>query len=482
MNPVRNKKSEIFADTPKASRISNGMNKTPTVFLTNFHPFVSRNILNSGALDSFSKNSKVILFVFKDKESYFKDIYQKENVIVEGIDLSREIKSRRNKFFIRISEWLLDTNFMKVHKMDVLDKVSNRFNYYFSLIFTKVFTPIVPFKKFIRWLDYQLNNPKPSQSYFDKYKPDLVFATDAFNDADLFLLKNARHLGIKNIAMLRSWDNTTSRGYLRFVPNKLIVHNEIMKKEMIKHHNVPKDIINLSGIPQFEKYLGMKPTPRGEFYKKIEADPSKRLILFAPAGHHFIDTDWQICQILKDLQNEKKIPQDIQFLVRIHPFLWVDLSRFEPGHNFIIDSPGPASSESPSGKKEGELDKTFFQHIYNSLYYSSLIINSMSSIIIDSMVFDKPLITINFDGWERPEAVPFLRSLPRRWRREDNQISWMSFGSTALVSDKEELTLWINRYLENPGIHSRERKAFKEAYCWRYDGMASERIAEICLK
>src|SRR3989344_2186824 len=27
MNPVRNKKSEIFADTPKASRISNGMKK-----------------------------------------------------------------------------------------------------------------------------------------------------------------------------------------------------------------------------------------------------------------------------------------------------------------------------------------------------------------------------------------------------------------------------------------------------------------------
>jgi predicted glycosyltransferase involved in capsule biosynthesis len=28
MNPVRNKKSEIFADTPKASRIYNGMKKT----------------------------------------------------------------------------------------------------------------------------------------------------------------------------------------------------------------------------------------------------------------------------------------------------------------------------------------------------------------------------------------------------------------------------------------------------------------------
>ena len=458
------------------------MNKT-TIFLTDFHPFVSKNILSSGVLDNFSKNSKVILFVFKDKEDYFKSIYQNENVFVEGVDLGWEIRNRRNKFFIRVSESLLDTNFMKVHKMEVLIKTGSRLKYYFSLIFTRIFASIAPFKKFIRWLDYKMNNPKLFQAYFDKYKPNIVFATDIFNDADLFLLKNAKYLGIKNVAMLRSWDNTTSRGYLRFIPDKLIAHNEIMKKEMLKYHDVREDLIYLSGIPQFEKYLKMKPSPRKEFYQKIGADPNKRLVLFAPAGHHFIDTDWQICQMLKVLYREKKIPQDIQFLVRIHPFLWVDLSRFEPDSNFIIDAPGPASSEKPSGKKEGELNnKVFFQHIYDSLHYSSLVMNSMSSIIIDTMVFDKPLITINFDGWEKSEDVPFLRSLPKRWRQEENQISWMSFGSTALANNKEELTLWINRYLENPSIHSRERRNFKEAYCWKFDGKSAERIAEICLR
>ena len=92
------------------------------------------------------------------------------------------------------------------------------------------------------------------------------------------------------------------------------------------------------------------------------------------------------------------------------------------------------------------------------------------------------MVTINFDGWEKPEDVPFLRSLPRRWRSEDNQISWMSFGMTPLVNNKEELAEWINRYLEDPSLDRDKRKAFREAYCWKFDGKAAERIAEICLK
>lgn len=460
------------------------MNKMKTVFLTSFHAVVPKNILNSGVLDSLSKNSKVILFVLKDREDYFRNTYQGKNVIIEGVDLNREVRSRRNKFFIRISEWLLDTNFMKFYKIETLEKMGNRPKYYFSLAFTKIFSPIAPFKQFIRWLDYKLNNPRSFQAYFDKYKPDVVFATDVFNDPDLFLLKNTKCLGVKNIAMLRSWDNTTARSYLRFVPDKLIAHNEVEKKDMLKYHNIKEDLIYLSGIPQFEKYLEIKPSPREEFYKRVGADPRKKIIMFAPAGNHFIDTDWQICQMLKDLYQDKKIPQDIQFLVRLHPSLPVDLSRFVPDRNFIIDAPGPAKLNQleRDKKEELKLERDFFQHIYDSLHYSSLVINSMSSIIIDTSIFDKPLITINFDGWEKSEDIPFLRSLPRRRRLEENQISWMSFGMTPLVKNKEELAEWINKYLDNPAFDSDKRKIFKQAYCWKYDGRAKERIVNYLLE
>ncbi|MDO8471298.1 MAG: CDP-glycerol glycerophosphotransferase family protein [bacterium] len=460
------------------------MNKKKVVFITNFHPFVTKNTLNSGVLDHLANKAQtVVIFVYKDKEDYFKNIYEKDNVLVEGVDLKNEIGSFINRIFARLAEWSLDTNVMRFHKLEAFQKVGRPVKFYFSLIFTKIFSHLSLVRRTVRWLDYKCNNPKSLQHFFKQYQPDVMVATDVFDDLNLFFLKMAKSLGVKNVSMLRSWDNTTSRGYLRFVPDKLIVHNEIGKKDMLKYHNISEDIIYLSGIPQFEKYLGMEPASREEFYKKMGADIKKRLVLFAPAGHFFIDTDWQICQILKDLYHEKKIPQDVQFVIRLHPFLPVDLSHFVPDENFVIDVPGPAQpNQLAKDKKEGELDKSFFQHIFDSLHHSSLVINSVSSIIIDTAIFDKPLITINFDGWEAPQSVAFLRSLPRRWRFEENQISWMSFGMTPLVESKEELALWINKYLDNPSLDSDKRKVFKQTYCWKFDGKAAERITEICLK
>lgn len=451
----------------------------PVVFLSNFHSFITRNILNSGVLDYLSDRANVVIFVHKYKEEYFKKLYQKDNVIIEGVDIRPLVKNRKNKIFIRIADWLLDTNVGKFRKLKNLEKTDNKTRYYFSLIFTWLFSRIKPFKKFIRFLDYRMNNPRPFEPFFAKYKPSVVFATDIFSDYDLLLLKNTMALGVKNIAMVRSWDNTTGAGYARFAPDKLIVHNEIMKKEMPKYHDISEKIIHISGIPQFEQYLKMKPSSREEFFSRIGADPSKRLILFAPAGNFFIDTDWQICEILKKLYCEGKILQDVQFIIRLHPFLPVDLSRFKADKNFIIDITGPASAGVVQHTKVGgELDKGFFQHLFDSLHYSSLVINTISSIIIDAAALDKPLITINFNGWEKD--VPILKSL-KYWRLEENQVSWMKIGMTPLVESKEELALWINKYLYNPALDSDKRKIFKQSYCGDYDGKSAERIASFVL-
>src|SRR3989344_477658 len=266
--------------------------KKPVVFLSNFHPFITKNILNSGVLDYLSDRADVVIFVFKNNEKHFKELYQKDNpstgsgqVIIEGVDIGHLGRSRKNKLFIRISDWLLDTNFLRFRKIENLEKTGNKIRYYFSLIFTQLFSKVTPFKRFIRYLDNRINNPRPFELFFNKYKPSLVFATDIFSDYDLLLLKNARSFGVKTVAMVRSWDNTTSVGYLRFAPDKLIVHNEIMKAEMPKYHDISEKIIQISGIPQFEQYLKMKPTSREEFYNKIGADINKRLVLFAPAGN-----------------------------------------------------------------------------------------------------------------------------------------------------------------------------------------------------
>ena len=74
---------------------------------------------------------------------------------------------------------------------------------------------------------------------FEKYKPDVVFATNVYGEEDVLLMKSASIHGVKTIGMVLSWDNNTSKHLMRVVPNVLLVQNEIIKDEAIKIQNVP---------------------------------------------------------------------------------------------------------------------------------------------------------------------------------------------------------------------------------------------------
>ena len=56
-----------------------------TIFLTSFHPLISRNILMSGLPAMLSKDRRVVVFVPAKKADYFRENFSGPNVIVEGV-------------------------------------------------------------------------------------------------------------------------------------------------------------------------------------------------------------------------------------------------------------------------------------------------------------------------------------------------------------------------------------------------------------
>lgn len=443
-----------------------------TILIANFHPFVTRNILDSGVLDLLAKDNKVIIAVPKHKEGYFKKIYESGSVVVESVDTEVVYNERKNIFFERIAELLLDTNVKKYHKMVLREKTGKNIKYYISILITKTFGHSTLFKRLFRFLDNLIVQTAVFDSIFDKHKPDVVFATDIFNNIEALLLRLAKRKGITDVGMVRSWDNTTTKTFLRTLPSKVIVQNEVMKEEMVRLHHVREKTILLSGITQYEVYLTHKPMDRDAFCRKLGLDPKKRIILVSPASDYFSDTDWQLCEILKRLYHEKKVPQNIQFLIRPHPYNDTDLSRFKSDENFVIDY--PIAEYTSERHKEKELGQANLDHLADTLYHSALLINVISSIIIDAMAYDKPVITVGFDGWEK--HVPFTRSLAR-WQTEECVIHFLSQGASPHVRNIDELSHWINTYLEKPGTHKAERKRLLDLHSWKFDGKAADRIA-----
>lgn len=447
----------------------------PVIFLSNFHPFISRNIFDSGIVNKIAEASDiVVVFVLKHKEIFLKKKYEKQNIIVVGIDLQSEIHGRRLRYLSRYAELLLNTRTKALHQKIYFERDHRLFKYLFAR-FTMATLGNLPFaRKTFRSLTLFLHPISVFDSYYEKYHPEITVSTDPFSPYDILLMKNARKFPTKLIGFIRSWDNFTTKEYLQVRPDKTIVQNEDMSEEALKYHDIKGCVV--VGVPQFEYYLRYTPISRKAFCEKMGLDPKKKIVLFSPAGDKFSSTDWQICELLKQGQMNKRIPADLQFIIRLHPMNPADLSKFVPTKQFVVDDPN--SSYYGDHAKEYEMGIEHVNHLADSLFHCDLILNSVSSLIIDAAIFDKPIVTISFDGWEK--NVSFSRSVLTEQSNEWLQVL-LDKGLSPKATNVEEMYNLINQYLEYPELDREKRAQFVESHCYKLDGKAPERIINAIL-
>ena len=118
------------------------------------------------------------------------------------------------------------------------------------------------------YTDLSAKDKKTFLPYILKYNPALIFSADVFNDNDVYLLATAKAQNIKTVGMIRSWDNFNTKGVFRVKPDKLIVHNEILKNQAIKWNGLSESDIFISGVPQYDRYINNKRMDREVFLKK----------------------------------------------------------------------------------------------------------------------------------------------------------------------------------------------------------------------
>ncbi|MEK7536890.1 MAG: CDP-glycerol glycerophosphotransferase family protein [Patescibacteria group bacterium] len=448
-----------------------------TIFLSCFHPFVSRNILNTDAFRILKnqKDIKIVIFTHEYKKDFINKYYSGANIEIEGIDLDKIIRSSYNKFWYRLAFLLQNSFYIQDQRKTRLYEHRNiigYLNYFLVNTSASILSHVSALRGVYRFLDFIFSPKEIFKGYFLKYKPDLFFSTDIFSEYDALFLRQAKKAGIKTIGMVRSWDNTTTKGVLRIIPNKAIVNSKLAKEEAVRFHSVSEKIISVVGLPQFDSFIKGPTLSREEFFSKIGVNPKKRLILFAPAGKILSDTDWQICRILKDAIKDGALPDDIQFLVRNHPSHPADFSKFEADENFIIENPG---TKFGTNVRVTEINPDDESHLRNSVFYSDIIIYIATSLGLDAAVFNKPQIIVSFDGWEKKDYEISVK----RYHNEDNIRSLIIQGGTRVVENKKDLILWINNYLTDPAIDQDGRDNIVRNHLFSLDGKAGERIANL---
>ena len=312
--------------------------------------------------------------------------------------------------------------------------------------------------------------PLLAEDVFNRYRPDLVFYTSLYSKNPCVEI-GALQRQVKSVCFIHSWDNPTSKGPFPFRPDRVIVWNEVLPDELMKYHNISKDNIFVSGVPQFDIYHGRDGyLSKDSFFKKWGLDPSRRLITYTTGDVGILPDEHEVVEMLYDALVNDSFACPCQLFVRPHPKDNYELYEKFHGKPFLtLQRPGRLASTNDNWNPT----KEDMNGLGELMWYSDVVVNTASTITIDAACFDTPVINVAFDG---PQNKPFIESC-RRFYDFEHYRNIVNTGGVKVAYSIEELVEDVNVYLDNPSIDAGGRERIRQEQCWKLDGKSGERIA-----
>ena len=449
-----------------------------TIFITVFEGVESKNILHTDLFKTLLADPDVrpVLFV-KNKErlEYHRREFPDPRIRYEAVQIKRP--RGIDRFFSRFKFLLLDTETSRVRRQMVLAQRGTRraFAIYLIAVFLQKIFARRFFIKIAQALDYALVRDTAYAGFFERYNPDVVLCADLFDDPETNLLREAKKRGVKNVGLINSWDKPTARSVLRLVPQKLMVFNELLKRDMMTRHGVSEEDIFVGGPPQYDEYFTGTRGTRDDFFREIGCDPKKKLIVYSPLGSAFTNSDWEWIDAFWAMHAGGFFGRDTEFFVRFPPYDTIDGEALKKRPHLKYDYPGARFSS----RRLTEWDMTSREvaHLADTLLHMSLLICHASSISVDAAVFDKPVINVDFEVSER-ERFPDLQ---KRLYRMDHYAKALASGGIRLVGSKAELAEWVKKYLADSLLDREGRERLVREQCAFLDGKSGERMGKFIL-
>jgi len=155
---------------------------------------------------------------------------------------------------------------------------------------------------------------------------------------------------------------------------------------------------------------------------------------------------------------------------------WLPRLRALTSKRVAVDFPKMEESQLSWNLASGDLE-----HLMRLIAGCSICLNSGSTLAIDAILQDKPVILTPFDAAD--STISWHRSA-RRLPEYPHLKKLIKMGGLRCAGNFEELTGAILEYLDSPELDQKERAATRKAQCGPSDGRAAKRVAqalsEIC--
>lgn len=311
-----------------------------------------------------------------------------------------------------------------------------------------------------------------------KDKPDHLFFTHQRPPYLAPFLYAAIRSKIPTSTFIFSWDNLASKGRMLGTFDKFLVWSQLMKEELLYFYpNVKNEDVQIVGTPQFEPYvLDKYKSSKESFLNKFRLDNNKKIICYSCADVSIGPNDLLVIKTIIEAIRNREIIIDAQLLVRTSPA--EDDSRFralrEEFPEILWNVPKwiltrENHQESWSQRIPSEED---IMDLRSLLENSDLSINMCSTMSLDFMLFDKPVINTVFGNLENGLYND------QRFLNYDHYKKVIDGNAVTIAKDKKELIEQINQALETPKEREKERAAMINLQIGQSLKGTSKRIAQ----
>jgi hypothetical protein len=309
----------------------------------------------------------------------------------------------------------------------------------------------------LRRLEDALPTSRQVTRFVAAQRPDVVLASPVieFASSQVEFLKSARRLGIRTGICVASWDNLTGKGLLRFLPDRVLVWNEIQRGELEEMHGVPADRVVLTGAQRFDDWFERAPTASAdEFARRVGLDPQAPFVLYLCSSPFIAPDEVSFVRRWAAAIRQSGSPEleRLGLLVRPHPqngrqWRGVDLS--ELGNVAIW----PQEGAQPDA---GEARADYF----HSLAHSACIVGVNTSGLLEAGIVGKSVLTVldeDFAGTQEGTLhFHYLRwengGLLRVARTLDEHVAQLAEALSPAPEELEQVQEFVRRFLRPFGV------------------------------
>ncbi len=293
-----------------------------------------------------------------------------------------------------------------------------------------------------------LKEDKPTHVFFTHQRPSYLAP----------FLYAVQKLKIPVSTFIFSWDNLASKGRMLGAFDYFLVWSQLMKTELLYFYpKVSEDKIKVVGTPQFEPYVLTKyETTAKEFHLKFNLDPNTKIICYSCSDVSIGQNDPIVIRSIANAIRNNLIKTKVQLLVRTSPA--EDDSRFreirEEFPELLWNVPKwiltrDIHAETWSQRIPSEED---IKDLRSLLENVDLNINMCSTMSLDFMMFDKPVINTVFGNLENGLYND------QRFLNYDHFKKVVDCKAVTIAKNELELIVQINVALINPTLNRTERK------------------------